>query len=40
MTGQSEMPRYVSHKTVHALEIVDCVRVDEGKRVVTFKEPG
>ena|SRR5258706_7678172 len=35
-----EMPRYVSHKTVQALEIDYCVRVDAGRRIVNFKDAG
>lgn len=34
------MPRYVSHKTVHALEIDTAVRVNEGRHVVSFKDAG
>lgn len=36
----AEMPRYVSHKTVHALEIDYCVLVDQGRRIVNFVDAG
>lgn len=32
----TEAPEYRSHKKVRALEIEDCVKVEHGKRVVTF----
>lgn len=40
MNASMEMPRYVSHKTVHALEIESCVKVAEGRRVVSFRDEG